>query len=319
MFAWRFTLVSWLKKDKKQQGLVGIGLQPDGVCLVCVERVGDGQPVVTLWDQRPLENPAQLDKTLSQLAQDYDLKGSRCTTYLNSGDYWLLVTEAPDVPADELKSAVRWRIKDLIDFHIDDAVLDVFDIPGENIPGRGQPMHAVAARNSSVKQRADVMQAAGIGLEIIDIPEMAQRNLAALLPEDQQGVAMLSMDDSTGLITITRGGEIYLTRNLDIGLSALRSSDDPAGYFERISLEIQRSLDYYDSHFRQSSIRHLVLTPFANEYPELVAYLDQQLDLSARVLKLDELMQWEIEMPEVVQANCLSTLGVALRVEEKVL
>lgn len=281
--------------------------------------MGDDQPVVTLWEQRSLEDPAQLGNTLSRLAEDYDLKGSRCTTFLNPSDYWLLVTEAPDVPADELKSAIRWRIKDLIDFHIDDAVLDVFDIPGDNIPGRGQAMHAVAARNNSVKQRADVMQAAGIGLEIIDIPEMAQRNLAALLPEDRDGVAMLSMDDTSGLITITREGEIYLTRNLDIGLSALRSSDDPMSYFERISLEIQRSLDYYDSHFRQVSIRHLVLTPFAREFPELVQNLDQQLDLSAWVIKLDELVQWETEMPEEVRANCLSTLGVALRVEEKVL
>ena len=55
---------------------------------------------------------------------------------LDPDSYRLLLVEAPDVPADELRAAVRWRVKDLIDFHVDDAVIDVFEMPQHARGGR---------------------------------------------------------------------------------------------------------------------------------------------------------------------------------------
>jgi len=48
---------------------------------------------------------------------------------------------------------------------------------------------------------------------------MAQRNLASILPEDVSGVAMLTLTETRGLITITRQGELFLSRRLDLGLA----------------------------------------------------------------------------------------------------
>ena len=42
----------------------------------------------------------------------------------------MLSLEAPAVPREELKTAVGWRLKDMLDFHIDDATIDVLAIPG---------------------------------------------------------------------------------------------------------------------------------------------------------------------------------------------
>ncbi len=47
---------------------------------------------------------------------------------------------------NELRAAVRWRIKDLIDFHIDDAVIDVFEMPAHARGGPNRMMYAVKAR-----------------------------------------------------------------------------------------------------------------------------------------------------------------------------
>ena len=41
------------------------------------------------------------------------------TCVMPLGSYNLLQIEAPKVPPEELRSAVRWRVKDLIDFPID--------------------------------------------------------------------------------------------------------------------------------------------------------------------------------------------------------
>jgi MSHA biogenesis protein MshI len=305
-------------------GLTGVGLQSEGACVVRVERATGRMPAVTLFDFRPWGDQGE-EKVLGKMASDYDLGRSRCTTVLNPNEYTLLQTEAPDVPPDELRSAIRWRVKDLIDFHINDATLDVFDLPGEKAAGRTRSMYAVAARSAAIQRRADLMSAAGINLDVIDIPEMAQRNLATLLPEEAKGVVLLSLFPSGGLITISKQSEIYLSRNIDIGLDSLLQLDadvqllDPTSLFDRISLEVQRSLDYYDSHFHQSPVNTLALTPMSREIPGLVDFLKANLNVTVLTMDLMNLVECSTPIPREQQPVCLSTLGAALRLEERAL
>jgi len=299
-------------------GLTGIGLRADGLCVVRIERATGRPPALTLVDFRPWGDQGQ-EKVLARAAADYDLGNSRCTTVLDANEYSLLLTEAPDVPPDELRAAIRWRIKDLIDFHINDATLDVFDLPGEKAAGRARSMYAVAARSTAIQKRADMMSAAGINLDVIDIPEMAQRNLASLLPEDAKGIVLLSFTSGGGLITISKQGEIYLSRNIDIGLDALMQLSDTADLFDRIALEIQRSLDYYDSHFRQSPISTIALAPMPREVPGLEDYLKTNLNASVMTMDLTKLMECEVDLKPELQSACLAVLGAALRQEEKTL
>ncbi len=295
-----------------------MGLRADGVCVVRVERMTGRPPAVTLFDFRPWSDQGQ-EKVLARVAEDHDLKRSRCTTVLDLNEYSLLLTEAPDVPPDELRAAIRWRIKDLIDFHINDATLDVFDLPGEKAAGRARSMYAVAARSSAIQRRVDMMSAAGINLDVIDIPEMAQRNLASLLPEEARGVVLLSFMPEGGLITISKQSEIYLSRNIDIGIDMLGRSDDLTGLFDRIALEVQRSLDYYDSHFRQAPVSHLAIAPMPVEIPGLVDYLTANLSVNVLTMDLTKLMECDADIPPALQSVCLTTLGAALRQEEKAL
>ena len=108
-----------------------------------------------------------------------------------------------------------WRVKDLIDFHIDDAVIDVFEVSEEQATGRNRMMYAVVARSAAVKQRIDALNDAGLNLSVIDIPELAMRNIAALLPEDMGGVGLIYLLGGGGLITISRQGKLYLSRHVD--------------------------------------------------------------------------------------------------------
>lgn len=305
-------------KKKILPGLTGVGLQSDGVCIVRIERVTGRPPALTLADFRPWGDEGQ-EKVLERVAGDYDLGRSRCTTVLDGSEYSLLLTEAPDVPPEELRAAIRWRVKDLIDFHINDATLDVFDLPGDKTSGRARSMYAVAARSAAIQRRADLMHAAGINLDVIDIPEMAQRNLAMLLPEDAKGVALLSFTATNGLITISKQGEIYLSRSLDVGLDALAHFADATSLFDRIVLEVQRSLDYYDSHFRQAPIATIAVAPMPREVPGLMDYLKTNLGATVAAVDLTALLDCAVEFKPELQTACLTTLGAALRQEQRTL
>ncbi len=313
-------MFSFLKEKRTVPGLTGIEMREDGVSLVRVVREPGRPPRVTACDFRAWDGDlSKREKLLATLAADFDLKRSRCATVLDGNEYTLLLTEAPDVPAEELRSAIRWRIKDLIDFHVDDATLDVFDVTTPNAPGKTRSMYVVAARNTAIQRRVDLCDTAGINLDVIDIPEMAQRNLAATLPEDVRGMVMLSFDQTRGLVTITRQGEIFLSRRIEIGLDALKQADDRTPYFDQIVLEVQRSLDYFDSHFRQAHIDSLVLSPSAGDVPGIVEYFNQNLNIKASVMNLEQALQFDGDAAGALSDRGLIALGAALRQEEKAL
>lgn len=275
--------------------------------------------MLTHFGFHPWSEGESQEKALAKLAAEYGLKRAACTTVLDQSDYSVLLTEAPDVPTDELRAAMRWRIKDLIDFHINDATLDVFDVPGERVAGRARPMYAVAARSPAIQKRVDLLDAAGINLEVIDIAELAQRNLAMLLPEDARGVAFLSFLAGSGLLTITRQGELYMSRSLELGLDTMLSGSEPAAYFDRVVLEVQRSLDYYDSHFRQPPVAGLVLAPTSRPVPGLEEHLRANLNVTVSTMDLTQLMDTRADFDLLARARCLITIGAALRQEKATL
>lgn len=302
---------AFLKRRRASPGLAAIGLLEHGACLVQVVHGHGGHPRLTACDYRPWGTDGE-PKVLARLAADHGLKRTRCTTLLAHNEYSLLVTEAPEVQAGELKTALRWRVKDLIDFSIDEATLDIFDVPGAAAAGRAREVYAVAARNTAIQRQADLLTRCGINLDIIDIPELAQRNLAALLAADQKGVVLLSFSAHGGLMTLTKNGKLYLSRNLDVGLDRLRTAEAP-GYLSRIVLEVQRSLDYFENHFRETPITHLVLAPSALDIPNLAGYLGGNLSVQVEIMDLTLLLDYATAVPAELATLGLATLGAALR------
>lgn len=314
------------------KGLVAVGFQPEGVSIAQVVRDKAQTPQLTVCAFRACA-VADRRKTLQELVKQHALAGADCVSVLEPGSYQLLQVEAPDVDAAELKAAVRWRVKELIDFHIDDAAIDVFEMPSQGPRARARIMYVVAARNPLITQRVELLQGVGLNLQTIDITELALRNITQLLPEDEGGVALLQLSAGEGMITLTRQATLYLARNVDIGVLQLGtvgvgiSTDNlalaPQGgrdrAFETIMLEVQRSFDYYESNFGQAPIKNLIIGPLAEPQAELAEYAASHLGLKARGLDLNTVLQSRAPLDLALQANCISAIGAALRLEEKAL
>ncbi len=316
--------------------MTGISVHSEGIGIARIVRGGaDARPRVVLCEFHPattIDQPA----VLANLAGQYQLNAADCTSLMDASQSNLLLVEAPEVDPTELKAAVRWRIKDLIDFHVDDAVLDVFDVEGQR--GRTKMMYVVVARIASVQEHIDLLEEADVNLGIIDIAELAQRNIAALLPEDQSGVALLHLTPRGGLLTLTRQGSLFLARNLEFGTDQLAAElptpqeseftldsedDGPSPGLRRlmdsIVLEIQRSVDYFESHFGLPPISGLVVAPLARPIPGLAGYLGGNLGLPVRMLDLNTTLDCDQTLSDELQARCLPAIGAALRVDERAL
>lgn len=254
--------------------------------------------------------------------------GRACTTTMNLGEYAILSVEAPDVPPAELRAAVRWQIKDLIDFHIDDAVLDVFDAPASGADKRQHNLYVVVSRMNSVKQHIQCLQAAELNLTTIDIPELVIRNICAQCPEDSSGMVFVYLGKDKGVFTITRDATLYLARGLDIGYEVLldraRSGEDASLHgdypeFDRLALEVQRSLDYYDRYFSQPTVTKILISPTEETIPGLEEYISRSTGIPAAILDVNDIVSVAEPLDHRRQAHCLLAIGAAMRQEKKTL
>ncbi|TFW30981.1 type IV pilus biogenesis protein PilM [Massilia horti] len=305
-------------KNRKTDGWLAIAFEREGIAAVAVGGKRDGKFAV---GQAAFFAGAPGAEELEKAGKELRAGSHRCTTLLGGGDYQMLAVDAPNVPANELKTAVRWRLKDMLDFPLDDAAVDVAEIPVDpNASVRPQhTLFAVAASNSVIKARQQLFCKAKVGLSVIDIPEMAQRNVSALLEPEGRGVAMLSFGPDGGLLTVSYKAELYLSRRIDVTLEQLLEPDHERKHasFEKITLELQRSLDHFERQFSFISVSKLVLGPSLVE--DLEEYLSSNLYMPVETLDLAALFDIS-RTPELadkaVQRRFFLPLGAALRSDE---
>jgi MSHA biogenesis protein MshI len=266
-----------------------------------------GRAAVEFTEERPWD-PLE-PKSLERAARDIGAKRYRCTTLLQPTQYQIVLVEAPPVKPDELRAAIRWRVKDMLDFHIDDATIDVLDVPVPASAGqRPRSMYAVAARNDTIRATVERFEGAGMPLAVIDIPDTAQRNLAACFEAAGRAVMALSFDQHGGLITVNYAGELYLSRRLDGG----------AHQHERILVEVQRSLDHCERTYPFLSFDRVLVGPPADD-EGLREHLAANLYLPIEPFDLAQAVTLPGDWTPQTQAKWLKLVGAGLREEKKAL
>ena len=321
----RLHVANWFRKPRESGGLLSLCPGARGISAAFVRRATNDQPVLE-WAEfvHTADTPSARLTALEQLVKSHDLEGQRCTSLIGIGEYNLMLVETPDVPASEMRQAVRWRVKDMIDFSVDEAAIDIFEVPSLR-GGQDKLVYAVVAKSPPIRSLIKELSQCGVELETVDIPEFAIRNLIALMPEDVGGVAFIYLSEEVGLITITRQNALYLSRRFDYGRTRLLGSGanevTPAveGLLDAIVVEVQRSIDYYESHFGQPPVQGVVMAPLGKEFAGVSEYLGSQLGISTRVMGLAETIEMQTEVDDQQASECLCAIGAALRFGEAVL
>ena len=121
--------------SKSESGeLAAVNLFAGRVECARVSRNGAERPVVEFCSGHPYEAD-----TLQHLRRELHLKRFRCSTLLPAPQYQLQLLDAPNVPDAELKSAVRWKLKDFLEYPVDSATVDVVQVPVDaGAPTRGR-------------------------------------------------------------------------------------------------------------------------------------------------------------------------------------
>jgi MSHA biogenesis protein MshI len=288
----------------------------DKVRYVHGDAAGSGKPVVLSYGKADWRGDSG---SLAQAYRGFGLdKKSRCATLLMAGDYQVSAVEAPNVPEAELKTAMRWRMKDVIDYPVEQAVYDLLEIPAsEGAAGRSRLIYVVAARSELVRTYVERFDEAGVSLSVIDIPETAQRNVAALYERKGRGVGLLYFDDAGGMLTVASGGELYLARRFDFTMTQIRRENDAyrEDLYGRILVELQRTLDNFERQHGHIVVSRLMLGPEPERTP-LGNFLKNNLGIEVGLVALEDVLEFRGGVPDSqAQWEYFHLIGCAIRSE----
>jgi MSHA biogenesis protein MshI len=293
----------WLKKSNTSVGRIGITMGPDGSRLAWVS--GEGVVKFCLMN----DDAGQTSALVKGLVKQNGWEGLPCSLVLHPLYYQLLLAETPAVEAGEMSSAVRWRIKDLLDYPVEDAAVAHFELPEDAYRGQKKMLYAAVLRKSILQELVESIEESGLVVDCIEVAELALNNVFSRVVEGEEGSAVIHLMENEGLINLVEDKQIYLCRRLDVGMASFAGGSDPA-FLESLLLEVQRSLDFYESQLGKGIISKLYYSPGSTHTAVIGEYLSQQLGLEISPLKLDNFLAENVERDTAI--NCVAAIGAAL-------
>ena len=242
-------MFNWLKRNTGRSRFLGLEMYEDGFAVAVIDRSAASSPVICAARWCPVERAGDRGAALKRVVRELDARGLPVVGALQHSSYSLVQLEAPELESDELREAMRWRVKDLIDFPVDEAVIDVFHLPESRRPGAPGLIYVVVAKSSEVEALGGLLVEAGLRIEAIDIVEMSIRNLAMHLDKPGRPRAYLNMQPGQTIIEIVDDSQVYLSRRVLQDYDADADAEILRAQMENLALEVQRSLDYFESQY----------------------------------------------------------------------
>ncbi|NRB22633.1 MSHA biogenesis protein MshI [Shewanella sp.] len=201
---------------------------------------------------------------------------------LSASFYQLLVVDKPNVEPSEMSQALLWSVKDMVTHEVTDIHLDYFDSPLAN-SAKLSVVVAEKARLSAMVLAAQEhhMQVLGISIE-----EMAVTGLFA--KDNQAKLVLCHTPGQELLLTVVKQGQLYMQRRVR-GFNKLDtvSADDLAmGMADNLSLELQRSMDYFESQLRQAPVVSIELL-VNGQVDKLVELVSANFDQKVNAIAVD--------------------------------
>ncbi len=272
------------------------------------------------------------DDFITQL-RGLGLKGLNAHGVLRLEQYQLLQIDAPPVAPEEVRSAARYQIKDMVHAHLDDITLDVMKVGDSEQNSHNQQkgsanLFVVATLNEVVRGLNALGDALNWEIPVIDIHETAQRNLQTLIARaenhlDKAEAALMLSDERQITFTISANEELFLSRRLEL----------PAGFWsvlngnaqwemtdaeraQRFVLEVQRSMDLWDRNWSHRPLG--ALRVYAGEHSAAFAtWLGQEIGQVVGTMDFHPYFVGLDTYSIADEVQCLPLLGVLLRTETR--
>ena len=226
-----------------------------------------------------------------------------CYVVLGLNKYQLFQIDKPEVEDVEVAKALKWQVKEQLT-GTGEHVFDYYDHPG-SIGGK-EKVNVVAISSPHVVDIIKGIIQAELKLTSISIEELAT---SELLPIHDDAILTLFQEKGGQInLNIVKQGKLFFSRRLKgyENLASFSLDEFKMGMGDTLSVEIQRSMDYFESQLRQAPVRSIVVylnSPIQQQLAEIIKELTF---MPVEVLTLP------LNAPEANQPISLASLGAAL-------
>lgn len=249
--SWRQLVKSKLK-GKSSYFSIGIAFSGESVLLCALQKKGDELQ----WVLDASFSHSNWQGQLADYVQRHKLANTDCYVSLTSHWYQLLQIEKPKVPEEEVYAALGWPLKDLLPPNTE-YVYDYLNPPAQ-VAGQSK-LSVVAIPHKDITNISKGIYDADLTLKIISIEETAT---VELTPKSDDAVMSLVQEHGEEIVlNIVKNNELYFTRRLKgfENLGSYSENELSMGITESLCVQIQRSMDYFESQLRQSPVRKVLL------------------------------------------------------------
>lgn len=293
---------------------LGIEITPKVITVAQVNHTKSSQTVLEYTQSFYGSDFSERQHAFSEFMSEKKNKKTQVNLVLHPAYYRLLLVDAPNVPDEELRDAMLWRVKDLISEPIDKVILDIIRLPKDAYEGRMNMLYVAVAPRIHLDLFIEMLLSQDLRPNWIDISELSLRNLVIKLAGNRSS-AVVCIKDQGSFVSVITQQQLYLTRNIDVNIETLHEiANSSESHAEQLVIDVRRSLDYYESQLGKGSIDQLIFCPATSRGVEKsIEYLAKNLSCPVVLMDILQLIksQSDLSLPE--QAQALSAVGAAMR------
>ena len=258
--------------------------------------------VITLPREKSVK--ATIQKGLKQL----NVSDARAVFGLKVHDTKFHKIQKPNIPEQERNSSLLFLMKDRLSQSVDNTMIGCVDYP-DGCRHDDQLM-VFEANKPHIATLVEAGHACGLSIDAIDVVELLYGDLIFSEQQMHKGIGFIVEHDTGVHLLLYRDHSLYLIRRLqDISdLIGCLPAPGNAQMADSLMLEVQRTLDYYDSLMGQPSPAYLYVMPSFTDMTPLAEYLDSSLAPEVSILDLNQLL----DFPEVLDYSTQQDIVVAV-------
>ncbi len=298
-----------LFSSAKDDTQIGVDFLPAGVAVVCVQNSRKESVKIIDSDYLLAQGQVAQVEALQGWVDSNKLQKSPCVCLIAGRDCDINQIEKPEVEDGELIQALTWRIKDLVSYDVDSAVVDIYPMPVSSKNNK-QQVSVVSAHEMAVAGYVQSIQSTGLKLVAIDIHDLVRKNLPSVQQSAGKTQSVLSISENDGVLSIFHDSDLYVSRDFKIGLNQLQqASGDDQSVYDSMLLEIQRSMDYYESYYGLGSVSSMEIFPRTAVTEKMALYLQSLTSFDIDFVAADGAGQGS----PVLDSHCFHAYCAALR------
>ena len=297
-------MLSSLFSSKKNSAKLTVGVSVSATELhVTAINFGGSDYVLSSVASVPFDNRKPLETQLSDALRDFDKETCRVSVVLPQEMYHMVQVDKPELPEADITTALPWTLGELVPFDSSNIVLDYIDYPVQTRSG-GKKVNVFAADKSSLSA---LVQRLSNKKEVKLTHIHAKEVLATeMVPDDDYARLLIIQEpNSEPFLMIVRSRAIWLSRRLRGFVKKSTGQEDLAQLSDMLGLEIQRSMDFYESQLKQPPLKEILFRTQFDCEPVIERLKPFQPAAMKKFIP-------ELELADVVEPTCHFALASAL-------